>query len=280
MHIEALKDKLSLTNDGALSLFFLGTGSAFTKSNYQTNLLVVKGKDHILIDCGSLCSRAFKKYGLHIKNVDNFHVTHSHADHTGGLEEVAFLNRYGANKKLKMYIEPEYKNILWENTLKGGLAYGEESNGPNLTFDDYFTLAKVTPIKNSPRPFFEAKCGSINIKIFRTKHVPDKSGNWNNIFYSTGVVIDDKAIFTGDTIFDKELINWLTSLYPSAQAFFHDCQFYKGGVHASYEELLTLPEELRKKMYLCHYGDNRKGFHPTKDGFAGFARHGVYYIFD
>ncbi|MCR4940479.1 MAG: MBL fold metallo-hydrolase [Treponemataceae bacterium] len=280
MHIQALKDKLSLTNDGALSLFFLGTGSAFTKTNFQTNLLVIKGKDHILIDCGTLCSRAFAKCGLSIKNIDNFHVTHSHADHIGGLEEVAFLNRYGDNKTLSMYITPEYRDVLWENSLKGGLAYGEESDGPSLTFADYFTIKELKPIENSPRPFYETYCGSINLKIFRTKHVPNKHGDWSTTFHSTGVVIDDKIIFTGDTIFDRDLIDWLDSIYPSSPAIFHDCQFYKGGVHASYEELLSLPENIRKKMYLCHYGDNRKGFHPKKDGFAGFARHGVYYVFD
>ena len=37
---------------------------------------------------------------------------------------------------------------------------------------------------------------------------------------------------------------------------FHDTQLYSGGVHASYEELMTLPDEVRKKMYLYHYGDN------------------------
>ena len=135
MRIEKTNGKLSLTNGGELSLFFLGTGSAFTKTNFQTNLLVIKGNDHILIDCGSLCSRALKKYGQNIKNIENFHITHSHADHTGGLEEASFMNMYGANKTLSMYITKEYKDILWENTLKGGLSYSEYSNGPSLTVD-------------------------------------------------------------------------------------------------------------------------------------------------
>ena len=280
MRIEKTKEKLSLTNNGELSLFFLGTGSAFTKTNFQTNLLVIKGKDHILIDCGSLCSRALKKYGQTIKNIENFHITHSHADHTGGLEEAAFMNMYGANKTLSMYITKEYKDILWENTLKGGLSYSEYSNGPNLTFDDYFKLKPLKEIPDSPRPLYEAKCGSINLKFFRTIHVPNKKGSWDKTFNSTGVVIDDKIIFTADTIFDKEMLDWLCERFPATEAIFHDCQMFDGGVHASYNQLLTLPAELRKKMFLCHYSDIRKGFTPRRDGFAGFAIPGVYYVFD
>jgi ribonuclease BN (tRNA processing enzyme) len=283
MRIEKMKDKLSLTNNGELSLFFLGTGSAFTKTNFQTNLLVIKGKDHILIDCGSLCSRALKKYGQSIKNIDNFHITHSHADHTGGLEEAAFMNMYGANKTLNMYITPEYRDILWEDTLKGGLSYSEYSNGSTLTFNDYFKLRplKVLSVaEGSPRPLYETYCGSINLKVFRTIHVPNRRGGWNETFNSTGVVIDDRVVFTGDTIFDKELLDWLCVRFPKTEAIFHDCQMFKGGVHASYDELLTLPAEMRKKIFLCHYSDIRKGFTPRRDGFAGFAIPGIYYVFD
>jgi hypothetical protein len=47
----------ALSNGGALSLTFIGAGSAFTKKFYQTNLLVVKGNSHLLVDCGTRCPR-------------------------------------------------------------------------------------------------------------------------------------------------------------------------------------------------------------------------------
>ena len=50
---------LTLTNGGSLDLFFLGVGSAFTKRHYQTNLLIVKGDEHLLVDCGTKCTQAF-----------------------------------------------------------------------------------------------------------------------------------------------------------------------------------------------------------------------------
>ena len=55
-----------------LELFFIGVGSAFTKRQYQTNLLIVKGDDHLLIDCGTKCSQAFHELGVPIGEVKNF----------------------------------------------------------------------------------------------------------------------------------------------------------------------------------------------------------------
>ena len=62
MTIRDFNNAIQLTNDGKLSFFFLGTGSAFTKVNFQNNVIVIKGKDHILIDCGTLCPFSFSKF--------------------------------------------------------------------------------------------------------------------------------------------------------------------------------------------------------------------------
>ena len=68
--------KLKLTNNGDLVLFFIGVGSAFTRRQYQTNLLVIKGDDHLLIDCGTKCNQALFELGLQITDINNFLITH------------------------------------------------------------------------------------------------------------------------------------------------------------------------------------------------------------
>ena len=93
--------KLELTNDGRLSLLFLGTGSAFSKENFQTNVLVVKGQDHLLIDCGTLCPYALsQKYQTPLTLIDNLVLTHPHADHIGGVEELILNGRYIKKSKI------------------------------------------------------------------------------------------------------------------------------------------------------------------------------------
>ncbi|MGC8766060.1 MAG: MBL fold metallo-hydrolase, partial [Brevinematia bacterium] len=95
MEILEFKDKkLSLKNDGYLSLFFIGVGSAFTKKHYQTNLLIIKGDKHLLIDCRTKCPQGLYNIGLSVTDIENYLITHSHADHIGGLEEVGLINRY------------------------------------------------------------------------------------------------------------------------------------------------------------------------------------------
>ena len=280
MKIENLNKTLNLENDGGLSFFFVGVGSAFAKAHFQNNILVIKGSDHLLIDCGTMCPYALWNYGVNSTSIKNLLITHSHADHIGGLEEIALMGRYISKTKPSMIISDEYKKILWNQSLKGGNAYSEYKDGSFLTFDDYFNQIKPTLISKKPRPIYQAKVGSIDIKIFRTMHIPEAAPSWKKSFYSVGVLIDDRILFPSDTKFDPDLIYGMLKEYSTIEYIFHDCQFYPGGVHAYYHDLKTLPPEIRSKMYLCHYGDNFAQEDPEKDGFAGYAQQGVYYNFD
>ncbi|MFA6855627.1 MAG: MBL fold metallo-hydrolase [Treponema sp.] len=273
-----LQKNIEFTNNGELSFFFIGTGSAFSKKNFQTNVLIVKGNEHILIDCGTLCPYAFSTYNSSITSVKNLLITHSHADHIGGLEEIALMGRYASKIRPRMVITDYYKKILWDQSLQGGCSYGEYSDGGYMQFEDYFEQIKPKLISNMPRPLYEVNIGSMNIKIFRTKHIPDNACSWRKSFYSEGILVDNRILFPSDTRFDKELLDWMCGTY-NIEYIFHDCQFYTGGVHASYDELKTLPADIKRRMYLCHYGDNYERFDAIKDGFAGFTQRGVYYDF-
>ncbi len=278
MDILPFKKTIHLINNGDLEFFFIGTGSAFSKKNYQTNLIIIKGDDHLLVDCGTTASIALTEYNFNISKIKNVFITHSHADHIGGLEEIMLKGRYVTNRKTKIYITKEYKHILWDQSLRGGCSYGEFADGGYMKFEDYFDEVSLDFVSNTPRPLFHTKIGTIDLKVFRTKHIPDSAGSWKNSFYSTGILVDNRILFPSDTRFDKELIDWMISEYP-VEYIFHDCQFYPGGVHSFYGDLKTLPDNIRSKMFLCHYGDNFTDFEPEKDGFAGFAQRKQYYNF-
>lgn len=273
-------EKLHLKNNGELSLFFVGVGSAFSKIHNQTNLLIIKGDSHILIDCGNTCPKAMWEYGCPVINVENIFITHSHADHIGGMEEVALMGRYFTKKKPNLILIEEYKEPLWNYSLKGGIAFNESHNGKILEMEDIFNIKFPQLIKESPYKIWEINVGDINLKIFKTKHIPDSEQDRDKCFFSYGVVINEKVLFTSDTRFDKELIFYLLEEYKNIKIIFHDCQLFTGGVHASYQELLTFPENIRKIMYLVHYGDNYKSTIPENDNFLGFAKQGIYYIIE
>ncbi len=282
MKIQSLKDKpLALTTEGPLALFFVGVGSAFTKRQYQTNLLILKGRDHLLVDCGTKCPQALSGLNINPTDIRNLLITHSHADHIGGLEELALMGRYVTKKKPTMVINETYQHILWDMSLRGGCGYNEEEAGVLLSFTDFFDVIRPHWLPDFPRETFNAQVGTINIKTMRTKHIPDSSNDWESSFWSCGVMIDDRILFTSDTKFDAELVNYYNDTFK-LEFIFHDCQFFTGGVHAGIDELNTFSPAVKEKMYLCHYGDNwEQNESKVRDyGFAGLAKQHCYYIFD
>ncbi|MBN1524594.1 MAG: MBL fold metallo-hydrolase [Spirochaetales bacterium] len=279
MKIRPFKKKpLPLVTEGDLCLFFVGVGSAFSKIHNQTNLLVTKGDEHVLVDCGIKCPQALWELGCPITDIKKLLITHSHADHIGGLEEVALMGRYLSHRRPTMIISKEYEKMLWDNSLKGGCGYNEEGK---LAFDKFFKTIRPEKVADAERELSEVTVGDLNLRIFRTKHIPDSSLTWEASAYSVGVIIDKRILFTSDTRFDPEFFISLDMEYQF-ETIFHDCQFFKGGVHASLEEIAGYPLELRKKMYLTHYGDNFKDFKVKvkKLGFAGLAEQHVFYCYD
>jgi ribonuclease BN (tRNA processing enzyme) len=128
----------SLVNDGSLDLTFVGSGSAFSKVFYQNNLLVVKGGSHLLIDCGSRAPQALSQIGLSVGQVSNYLITHTHADHIGGLEEVMLVNRFALRKKTTMVVTEKLRKVLWAMSLRGGAAFNEAIDGRYLEFGDFW----------------------------------------------------------------------------------------------------------------------------------------------
>jgi ribonuclease BN (tRNA processing enzyme) len=263
---------LGLKNKGDLDLTFIGAGSAFSKKYFQNNLLVVKGDVHILVDCGSRAPEALSRLGLSVTDIGTYLITHSHADHIGGLEEVMLLNRYFAHKRPRIIVTNKLKNILWTMSLRGGAAYNEVKNGSPLAFEDFWEQVPPRRLAKADRELSVVQEGPLEIGLFRTKHIPDSAATWEDSFPSYGLLLDRRVLFTSDTRWDPDLILDMDREY-GLETIFHDCQFFKGGVHASLEELSDLPAPIRKKTWLMHYGDKmeEEKAHIAKLGFAGFA---------
>jgi hypothetical protein len=269
--------RVKLVNRGDLSLYFVGTGSAFAKTLNQNNLLIIKGNDHLLVDCGTKCSQALHDVGLPILNIRNFLITHSHADHIGSLEEVMLFNRYVLQTKPNIVINRAYQNILWEQSLKGGSGPSESKH---LEFEDLWQINRPRKLKGFPRETWEADVGGINVKMPRTMHIPDSSKSWRDSHWSCGVIIDERILYTSDTRMDVDLLESFDALF-NLEYIFHDCQLFTGGVHSSLEELSALPAALKSRIVLMHYGDNWRDFRgqARKAGFHSWAKEGHTYTF-
>lgn len=257
---------------GHLVIVFTGTGSAFAKKNDQSGIIVAKNGNVGLVDCGANAPQALHRHGISVTDFDFYHLTHSHADHVGGYEEVLLMHKFVLKKKPKLLICRPYAKTLWEDTLKGGCEINEAGA---LRLNDLVEPIFAKWKTETPREIYTANVGSgeqmINFDIFRTAHTPGDVDHWEAAFWSTGLVIDGKVLYSGDTRFDPQLFNDVHA--DNLETILHDCQLFSPGtVHACYDDMKTLPDDIKKKTLLYHYGDNYEAFEPKADGFAGFAR--------
>lgn len=240
-----------------MTFTFLGTGSAFSKKYGNNSCLVtVKQGDvskNLLIDCGRTAPDDLHNSGYKWEDIDAIFITHLHGDHVYGLEEAGFVGRYALKRKPHIiFPDRKVKNDLWEKVLKGTMADGDLDR--KMVFEDYFTY-EVVP---TPEEYFEFN--GLMVSVYQTQHVKNKK--------SYGLIFGEYeyVVYTSDSLFDKGFISAI--LDAGAKAVFHDCSFanYKGKVHASLDELETLTEDERNKVYLMHYTDDiYDHYHRIKD---------------
>jgi len=244
-----------------MKLIFIGSGSAFTIDNYQSNMLLVNDQNkRLLIDCGCDARRALHKIGLTYKEIDHVYISHLHSDHVGGLEWLGFCRKFDPScGKPKLILSSFLKNEIWSNTLSGG-----------MKLSTYFDVESVS--KNSTFIWENTK-----FRIVQTVHIIDAF----SIVPSFGLIFEtnkNTVFITTDT---QHCPNQIQDFYNMSDIIFQDCEItpYKSGAHANYENLKTLSEDTKKKMWLYHYQDLSLP-DAKKDGFMGFVKRGQTFNFD
>ncbi|WP_282941645.1 MBL fold metallo-hydrolase [Paenibacillus sp. RC67] len=246
----------------SLQIQMIGTGSAFSKKYFNNNALVTCNDFVLLIDCGATAPRALHALDISIDQIDGLLITHIHADHVGGLEEFAFRFKYTYKKKMKLFVPSKVLESLWDHSLRGGL----ENEAEGFTsLQDYFEVITI-----DEGSLTEISPGFI-IETIRSEHIPDKP--------SYSVLLNNTVFYSADTKFNLSL---LTNLYENQRCKYilHDCQFSTPGfVHASLEELMTLPPHIQKIVLLMHYDDTME-LYKGKTGQMTFIEQHTCYEFD
>jgi ribonuclease BN (tRNA processing enzyme) len=243
----------------SISIQMLGTGFAFSKKYYNNNALVRCNGYTLLVDCGFTAPRSLYELNIKPYQIDGIFITHLHADHIGGLEEFAFQMMYTYRKKPTMFIPSTLRTTLWEHCLRGGL---ESIPDHNDSLDSYFNVVEI-PVNTRT----EIVKG-FTVETFPTKHIPEKP--------SYAVLFNDHFFYSADTCFDRKMLEMLY-YQRDCDTIFHDCQLYSPEtVHATLSDLLTLPEEIQRIIYLMHYGDNMENYIGQTGPMIFVKQHDVY----
>lgn len=253
-----------------IQLLFLGSGSAFTVGgdNFQSNILLMTetGKK-LLIDCGSDIRFSLHQFGFTHRDITDIYISHLHSDHVGGLEYIGLSTKFDPQcSKPTLYLSGDVASEIWDNTLSGGMRSIEGKIADLNTFFDVYSI--------KPNGYFIWE--TIKFDLIKVIHI-------NNSYFmmpTYGLFFElngTKIFLTTDTQFCLEM---LQDYYQQADIIFHDCEtsLYPTPVHARYEQLVTLPEPIKNKMWLYGY---QPGELPeaTKEGFLGFVQRGQIFNF-
>lgn len=291
-----------------LTLTFLGVGDAFAKRNHNSNALVevwTKGPDAqgapddvLLIDFGITGPLALHRLSqrdefsylrgeggrTNFGAVRRVFVSHLHGDHIGGLEELcgmcAFFSKdaqTGDPHKPLLHVPETISGELWTNSLSAGL---RPFHGANTSLASFF---EPDPLPEPASGVGEAAFvlgGRYEFCLIRTDHVRiERAYDWP----SYGLFLRDRdsgesAVYSGDSRMDRERI---VPLMETSRVCFHDAMLtdVEGTVHATAFQLRELPEQLRSKTHLYHFGDvfDDPRFDFVAREFAGFAQPQVRY---
>lgn len=247
-----------------MRVVFLGSGAAFTvgEDNFQSNLLIESGDRRLLIDCGGDIRHSLHAKGLSHRDIDEVYVSHLHADHVGGLEYLGFSTKFDpACKRPKLIIAEHLADPLWDSSLSGGMSDVDDGHA---TLDTFF---EVHPVPVGGTFTFE----DVEFRVVAVPHVTTESRimNSHGLFFDAHGV---KIFFTTDAQFSPKVLD---PEFREADIIFHDTETapHRSGVHAHYQDLRTLPPQIKRKMWLYHFNvgplPDAEG-----DGFLGFVRCG------
>lgn len=232
----------------SISITPLGVNGAFTQRGLQTNYLIEFGSRHLLVDCGTTVARGLHEIEKDLVDIDTVYISHLHLDHIGGLYELGIKRYLAERPRPALYLHNSIATRIWTNFLSSMLdpfldLEGRPRPGGIETFFD------VHPIDSTiESDSFATDVRGLAIRLMPVTHVKGMSCH--------GLVIDDRIYVTTDTRFEPEKLDLIVNKF-NVEAIFHDCSFVPTMhvLHSTYDELSTLPEDLRQILQCTHYED-------------------------
>lgn len=222
----------------------IGVGCSSSREHSSTSFVLEYAGQKLAIDCPHpILHQVHDAGGGDARSIDDWIITHIHADHASGLESLAFSRWYGARKKTNVVGVSEVLESLLQ-------IHDVSALSKQTTLAGELDSLRARDVYNSVLLRYDepVQIGVFSIEIAKAIHVVPTTAirvtapNGRSFAYSA------------DTVFDDELLAWL----KSADVFAHDCA--GGPIHASCDDLLSkTPVQERSKCLLVHRSDLSPG---------------------
>jgi ribonuclease BN (tRNA processing enzyme) len=225
-----------------LDLLPLGVGDAFSAVHYSSSYALRGDGRWLVVDCPHPIRKMMREasarsgVALDVGDVDAVALTHLHADHVSGVEDLGFFSHFALGRRACIAAHRDVASRLWDGHLAAGMDRLATPDGAfaEKTFADYFELVLL----DERRP---VRIGPFEIECRRTRHHVATT--------ALRVRAGGRSVaFSADTAYDPELIAWL----GEADLVVHEAGF---GIHTPLERLAELPEGTRSRMRLSHFPD-------------------------
>jgi ribonuclease BN (tRNA processing enzyme) len=203
----------------------------------------------LLVDCPHPIRKILREAGrvdgkdLDVGCLTAVALTHLHADHSSGLEGLAYYSHFMLGRRIPLLAHPDVSARLWHGRLAVGMEVQMDEDTRKTrthTMESYFDPVPITEGG-------DVQVGPFAVACRKTLHpIPTTALR----IRAGGRVLG----YSADTAFDHGLIDWLSD----ADLIIHETN---AGIHTPYEKLAALPERLRARMRLIHYPDD---FSPGK----------------
>lgn len=230
------------------SIIPTGVNSASTLTGFHTNYLVRWNDNSLLIDAGTLIMRALHELEVPPTSITAIYASHMHPDHVGGIYDLGYRIAVYEKRRLPVYLHSEMSETIWDNYLSGVATHYRDATdtprkGDRNTFFDFRPIQRTF---EAPEP--GAEIDGLTLRLVRMDHIPSSPCH--------GVVLDERVFVTTDTRFLPQMLERVVNQFP-IEAVFHDCMFSPSAkiYHTLYEELMTLPKDIRDLLILTHYED-------------------------
>lgn len=254
----------------SVTLYPLGVGDAFTVEHwYMHFVLNVDGRE-LFVDCPAYIPKMLadnNAKGEQQITFDRYReilMTHLHADHHGGLEEVAYHQLFATKDPVKLYAPDWMLEQIWSMVLQPGVGPSYRGDGGAAALDWYFDPVPL----QQPHDF-----GGFTVSSMRTRHIPRTLAyrfDFGNFTFG----------YSADAGFDQGLIDWLDECDVVVHEVWLGPTDELGGdigiLHTPLSDLLQLPEDFQRKTFLCHYRDDWRDFQDQLGGYRFLQQNKLY----